>query len=79
MQQSAPHPALAKASARHSTRGFHAFPRIFGGLVLIAVSVGLTAGRGSSALATPAGTTNLTITATLGSITQTTKVAMTVQ
>lgn len=53
--------------------------RVVGGLVLLAASVGLVAGCGSSTPATPAGTSNVSITATSGSITQTTKVAMTVQ
>ena len=54
--------------------------RLLGGLVLIAASAGLFAGCGGSSMpATPAGTSNVTITATSGSIMQTTKVAMTVQ
>jgi uncharacterized protein (TIGR03118 family) len=53
--------------------------RLLGSLVLIAASAGLIAGCGSSTPATPAGTSNVTITATSGSITQTTKVALTVQ
>jgi uncharacterized protein (TIGR03118 family) len=54
--------------------------RLLGGLVLIAASAGLFAGCGGSSMpATPAGTSNVTITATSGSTMQTTKVALTVQ
>lgn len=53
--------------------------RVLGGLVLLVASTGLIAGCGSSTPATPAGTSNVTIAATSGSVTQTTVVALTVQ
>jgi uncharacterized protein (TIGR03118 family) len=56
-----------------------ASPRILGVVLLFIVSAGLIAGCGSSTPGTPAGTTNVTITATSGSIMQTATVALTVQ
>jgi uncharacterized protein (TIGR03118 family) len=55
--------------------------RILGLLTVLLASAGVIAGCGSSGgmSATPAGTSNVTITATSGSITQTTTVALTVQ
>jgi len=54
--------------------------RILGALTVLLASAGLIAGCGSSGMApTPAGTSNVTITATSGSITQSTVVALTVQ
>jgi uncharacterized protein (TIGR03118 family) len=55
--------------------------RVLGVLVILAASASLIAGCGSSggAPATPAGTSNVTITATSGNIVQSTLVALTVQ
>ena len=54
--------------------------RILGAVTVVLASAGLIAGCGSSGMApTPAGTSNVTITATSGSITQSTVVALTVQ
>jgi uncharacterized protein (TIGR03118 family) len=53
--------------------------RLLGVVALLFISSGLIMGCGSSASGTPAGTTNVTITATSGSITQTSLVALTVQ
>jgi apolipoprotein N-acyltransferase len=53
--------------------------RIVGVVLLFVVSAGLIAGCGSSTPGTPAGTSNVTITATSGSIMQTSIVALTVQ
>jgi uncharacterized protein (TIGR03118 family) len=54
--------------------------RILGGLTILLASAGLISGCGSSGTAaTPAGTSNVTITATSGSISQTAVVAVTVQ
>jgi apolipoprotein N-acyltransferase len=54
--------------------------RILGVLVVLLASAGLIVGCGSSGMAaTPTGTSNVTISATSGSITQNTVVALTVQ
>jgi hypothetical protein len=54
--------------------------RLFGGLALLIASAGLFVGcGGSSTPGTPPGTSNVTITATSGSITQTSVVALTVK
>ncbi len=55
--------------------------RILGVFVILLASAGLIEGCGSSGMAatSPTGTSNVTITATSGSITQTTVVALTVQ
>ena len=47
--------------------------------MILFLSAGLVMGCGSSTPGTPAGTSNVTITATSGSITQTSNVALTVQ
>ena len=53
--------------------------RLLGAVMLALISAGLIAGCGSSMSSTPAGTTNVTIMATSGSIAQTSTVALTVQ
>ena len=53
--------------------------RLLGAVMLALISAGLIAGCGSSMSGTPAGTTNVTIMATSGSIAQTSTVALTVQ
>jgi len=53
--------------------------RLLGAVTLAFISAGLIAGCGSSMSSTPAGTTNVTIMATSGSIAQTSTVALTVQ
>jgi uncharacterized protein (TIGR03118 family) len=53
--------------------------RLLGVVTLLFVSAGLIAGCGSSAPGTPAGTSNVIIMATSGSITQSSTVALTVQ
>ena len=53
--------------------------RLLGAVTLAFISAGLIAGCGSSMSGTPAGTTNVTIMATSGSIAQTSTVALTVQ
>jgi uncharacterized protein (TIGR03118 family) len=61
-------------------RRFAAGLRMLGVVAILFASAGLVVGCGSSGTpATPAGTSNVTITATSGSITQATMVAMTVQ
>jgi len=59
--------------------GLRAGLRMLGVLAVLAASAGLLAGCGSSGTAaTPAGTSNVTVTATSGSVMQTTVVALTV-
>jgi apolipoprotein N-acyltransferase len=54
--------------------------RILGMFIVLLAFVGLVEGCGATGMAaTPTGTSNVTITATSGSITQTTSVALTVQ
>jgi uncharacterized protein (TIGR03118 family) len=53
--------------------------RLLGVITLLFIFSGLIVGCGSSTPGTPAGTSNVTITATSGSITQTSTVALTVQ
>jgi hypothetical protein len=53
--------------------------RLLEAVTLLVISAGLVVGCGSSTPGTPPGTSNVTITATSGSIMQTSTVALTVQ
>jgi uncharacterized protein (TIGR03118 family) len=83
-----PHTGLALASVlmlpfgsllAFSRRRRFASLRLLGVVTLLFISAGLIEGCGSSTPGTPPGTSNVTITATSGSITQTSIVALTVQ